>query len=64
MNIPELHLPTEDEEFIKNPYTKMGEFRESTLFFGMKLMIYSFLLDIKMFEASSQQNHSVQHLII
>ena len=30
MNIPELHLPTEDEEFIKNPYAKMGEFREST----------------------------------
>ena len=30
MNIPELHLPTENKEFIKNPYLKMAEFREST----------------------------------
>lgn len=30
MNIPELHLPTENKEFIKNPYIKMAEFREST----------------------------------
>jgi cytochrome P450 len=30
MNIPELHLPTENKEFIKNPYVKMAEFREST----------------------------------
>ena len=30
MNIPELHLPTENKEFIKNPYATMGEFREST----------------------------------
>ncbi len=28
MNIPELHLPTENKEFIKNPYEKMGEKRE------------------------------------
>ena len=30
MNIPNLHLPTEDFDFIKNPYKKMGEFREET----------------------------------
>ena len=64
MNIPELHLPTENKEFIRNPYEKMGEFREVHLYSGMKLMIFSSLLDIKMFEASNQQNHSVQLLII
>ena len=34
MNIPELHLPTENKEFIRNPYEKMGEFRESTPVFS------------------------------
>ena len=33
MNIPNLHLPTEDFDFIKNPYKKMGEFREETSVF-------------------------------
>ena len=30
MSIPELHLPTEEANFIKNPYKTMGEFREET----------------------------------
>ena len=30
MTIPKLHLPTEDSDFIKNPYKKMGQFREET----------------------------------
>ncbi len=66
MNIPELHLPTENKEFIKNPYEKMGEFRESTPVFWdeINVMIFSSLLDIKMFEASNQQNHLAQRLII
>jgi len=30
MTIPELHLPTENANFIENPYVKMGEIREET----------------------------------
>ena len=30
MGIPKLHLPTENNDFIKNPYKTMGEFREAT----------------------------------
>ena len=30
MTIPELHLPTENANFIENPYIKMGEIREET----------------------------------
>ena len=30
MGIPKLHLPTEDNDFINNPYKTMGEFRETT----------------------------------
>ena len=64
MNIPELHLPTENKEFIRNPYEKMGEFRESTPVFWDEINDLFSLLDIKMFEASNQQNHLVQLLII
>ena len=41
MNIPELHLPTENKEFIKNPYEKMGEFRESTPVFWDDCLLYT-----------------------
>ena len=30
MSVPELHLPTEEADFINNPYKTMGEFREET----------------------------------
>ena len=30
MSIPKLHLPTEEADFIINPYKTMGEFREET----------------------------------
>ena len=33
MNIPELHLPTEDKNFIKNPYPTFEEFRSRTPIF-------------------------------
>ena len=33
MNIPELHLPTTDSDFIKNPYPLLKEFREKTPIF-------------------------------
>lgn len=33
MNIPELHLPTENPDFIKNPYSTFEEFRNSTPIF-------------------------------
>ena len=33
MNIPELHLPTEDQDFIKNPYPTFDEFRSKTPIF-------------------------------
>jgi cytochrome P450 len=33
MNIPELHLPTEDKNFIKNPYPTFEEFRSKTPIF-------------------------------
>lgn len=33
MNIPELHLPTEDPDFIKNPYPTFREYREKTPIF-------------------------------
>ena len=33
MSIPKLHLPTEDMEFIINPYKIMGQFREDTSVF-------------------------------
>ena len=33
MNIPELHLPTENPDFIKNPYPTFEEFRNSTPIF-------------------------------
>ena len=33
MNIPELHLPTENQDFIKNPYPTFDEFRSKTPIF-------------------------------
>ena len=33
MNIPELHLPTENKNFIKNPYPTFEEFRSRTPIF-------------------------------
>ena len=33
MKIPELHLPTTDSNFIKDPYPTLREFREKTPMF-------------------------------
>ena len=48
MSVPELHLPTEEADFINNPYKTMGEFREETPVFWDEINGLYFLQDMRM----------------
>jgi len=64
MTIPKLHLPTEDSDFIKNPYKKMGQFREETPVFWDEINGLYFFTRYEDVRSIQSTRHSVQLLII
>jgi cytochrome P450 len=65
MNIPELHLPTENKEFIKNPYIKMAEFRESTPVFWDEindLFFFTRYKDVRSIQSTKSFGTTFNHI--
>ena len=65
MNIPELHLPTENKEFIKNPYLKMAEFRESTPVFWDEindLFFFTRYKDVRSIQSTKSFGTTFNHI--
>ncbi len=65
MNIPELHLPTENKEFIKNPYVKMAEFRESTPVFWDEindLFFFTRYQDVRSIQSTKSFGTTFNHI--
>ena len=65
MNIPELHLPTENKEFIKNPYIKMAEFRESTPVFWDEindLFFFTRYQDVRSIQSTKSFGTTFNHI--
>ena len=65
MNIPELHLPTENKEFIKNPYVKMAEFRESTPVFWDEindLFFFTRYKDVRSIQSTKSFGTTFNHI--
>ena len=65
MNIPELHLPTENKEFIRNPYEKMGEFRESTPVFWDEindLFFFTRYQDVRSIQSTKSFGTTFNHI--
>ena len=65
MNIPELHLPTENKEFIKNPYATMGEFRESTPVFWDEindLFFFTRYQDVRSIQSTKSFGTTFNHI--
>ena len=65
MNIPELHLPTENKEFINNPYIKMAEFRESTPVFWDEindLFFFTRYKDVRSIQSTKSFGTTFNHI--
>ena len=65
MNIPELHLPTENKQFIKNPYIKMAEFRESTPVFWDEindLFFFTRYKDVRSIQSTKSFGTTFNHI--
>ncbi len=65
MTIPELHLPTENKEFIKNPYLKMAEFRESTPVFWDEinnLFFFTRYKDVRSIQSTKSFGTTFNHI--
>lgn len=65
MNIPELHLPTEDSDFIKNPYPTFEEFRSITPIFwdeGNNLLFVTRHRDVRNIQTSKSFGTTHSHV--
>ena len=65
MNIPELHLPTEDSDFIKNPYPTFEEFRSITPIFwdeGNNLLFVTRHRDVRNIQTSKNFGTTHSHV--
>tara|TARA_E500000331_G_C17232283_1_gene703171 strand:- start:435 stop:1679 length:1245 start_codon:yes stop_codon:yes gene_type:complete len=65
MNIPELHLPTENPDFIKNPYPTFEEFRNITPIFwdeGNNLLFVTRHKDVRNIQTSKMFGTTHNHI--
>jgi len=65
MNIPELHLPTENNDFIKNPYIKMAELRENTPVFWDEindLFFFTRYKDVRSIQSTKSFGTTFNHI--
>ena len=65
MNIPELHLPTTDSDFIKNPYPLLKEFREKTPIFWDEINSLLFITrynDVRKVQSSKVFGTTFNHI--
>ena len=65
MNIPELHLPTENPDFIKNPYPAFEEFRNITPIFwdeGNNLLFVTRHKDVRNIQTSKMFGTTHNHI--
>ena len=65
MSIPKLHLPTEEADFIINPYKTMGEFREETPVFWDEingLYFFTRYADVRSIQSSKTFGTTFNHI--